>query len=79
MYEKHENVCLIYQQFLFCHASIIRFFVVYCNYSKAFPSRHYLQVVTTGEPGHCLRVPKREVATPPGWLGYSRKNLDGSL
>ena len=40
--------------------------VSYCNVYEPFLSRHYLKVVTTGELGHCLRVSRREVATPSG-------------
>lgn len=53
--------------------------VSYCNVYEPFLSRHYLKVVTTGEPGHCLRVSKRGVATLSGWLGYSRKKSKGSF
>jgi hypothetical protein len=52
---------------------------LYCKQYEASLSRHYLKVVTTGKPGQCLRVSKREVATPSGWLGYSRKNLEREL
>ena len=76
---KNKKVWSVYVWNFFYHAAITSKNVVYCKYERLFPSRHYLKVVTTGKPGQCLRVSKREVATPSGWLGYSRKNLEREL
>ena len=66
VHERHKKECSLYQQKLFCHVAITKKNTIKSLYSNSLPSRHYLKVVTTGELGHCLRVSRREVATPSG-------------